>query len=195
MTHGIVCAAQPEAVEAGALTLMRGGNAVDAAVACALTQGVVDPLMTGLGGVGTAVIHVPGHQLLENLNFLGAAPAAATPDMWAARIVGETGDGFGFVLEGRENALGHQAVMIPGNLAGYHAMHSSHGQLAWAAVCEPAIEAAQEGWVVRPHVYAYATQDEAAQGRVPNAEILGYTGEGRSLYLDPGGHDGAPGSR
>ncbi len=30
MTHGMVCAPQPEAVEAGALALKRGGNAVDA---------------------------------------------------------------------------------------------------------------------------------------------------------------------
>jgi gamma-glutamyltranspeptidase/glutathione hydrolase len=185
MTHGIVCAAQPEAVEAGALVLERGGNAVDAAVACALAQGVVDPLMTGLGGVGSAIVHVPGHGGLENLNFLGRAPGAAREDMWADRIVGETGDGFGFVLEGRENSLGHQAVMTPGNLAGYWTMHAAHGQLAWAEVCAPAIEAAEEGWMVRPHVYAYATQDEAAQGRVPNEEILGFTQTGRALYLDP----------
>jgi gamma-glutamyltranspeptidase/glutathione hydrolase len=189
MTHGIVCAAQPEAVEAGALTLLRGGNAVDAAVACALTQGVVDPLMTGLGGVGTAIAHIPGHGLLENLNFLGAAPASATPDMWADRIVGETGDGFGFVLAGRENALGHQAVMIPGNLAGYWAMHAAHGRLPWDKVCEPAIDEAERGWMVRPHVYAYAIQDEAAQGRVPNEEILGFTQAGRSLYLEASGAD------
>ena len=194
MTHGIVCAAQPEAVEAGALTLLGGGNAVDAAVACALTQGVVDPLMTGLGGVGTAIVHVPGHGLLENLNFLGAAPASATPEMWADRIVGETGDGFGFVLAGRENALGHQAVMIPGNLAGYWAMHAAHGRLPWTEVCEPAIDEAERGWMVRPHVYAYAIQDEAAQGRVPNEEILGFTQTGRSLYLDPDHRPGVPGT-
>ena len=48
MTHGIVCAAQPEAAEAGALVLKAGGNAIDAAIACAITQGVVDPLMTCL---------------------------------------------------------------------------------------------------------------------------------------------------
>lgn len=194
MTHGIVCAAQPEAVEAGALALKDGGNAVDAAVACALTQGVVDPLMTGLGGVGSAIVHVPGHGVLENLNFLGAAPARATPDMWADRIVGETGDGFGFVLAGRENALGHQAAMIPGNLAGYWAMHSAHGQLDWPAVCEAAIDAAEQGWIVRPHVYAYATQDEAAQGRVPNAQILGFTATGRALYLDSGSDPDSPGT-
>ena len=57
MTHGIVCAAQPEAAEAGAIALKNGGNAIDAAVACALAQGVVDPLMTGIGGVGSSLVH------------------------------------------------------------------------------------------------------------------------------------------
>ena len=52
MKHGIISAPQPEAVEAGALILRAGGNAIDAGIACALTQGVVDPLMCGLGGVG-----------------------------------------------------------------------------------------------------------------------------------------------
>ena len=41
--------------------------------------------------------------------------------------------------------------------------------------------------MVRPHVYAYASQDEEAQGRVHNADILGFTSEGRTLYL---GSDG-----
>jgi gamma-glutamyltranspeptidase/glutathione hydrolase len=41
MTHGMVCAPQPEAVEAGALALKRGGNAVDAAIACA--QAITTP--------------------------------------------------------------------------------------------------------------------------------------------------------
>ncbi len=50
MTHGMVCAPQPEAVEAGALALKRGGNAVDAAIACALVQTVVDPQMCGIAG-------------------------------------------------------------------------------------------------------------------------------------------------
>ena len=42
---GMVVAPQPEAVEAGALALRKGGNAVDAAITCALVQGVVDPQM------------------------------------------------------------------------------------------------------------------------------------------------------
>jgi len=48
----MIVAPQPEAVEAGALALKRGGNAIDAAIACAFMQGVVDPQMAGVAGFG-----------------------------------------------------------------------------------------------------------------------------------------------
>ena len=53
MSGGIITAPQPEAVEAGADVLREGGNAVDAAVACALVQTAVDPFMCA-GSVTTA---------------------------------------------------------------------------------------------------------------------------------------------
>ena len=193
MEHGIISTAQPEATEAGALVLMAGGNAIDAGVAAALVQGVVDPLMCGLGGVGTAMVHVPAKGPPENFNFLGAAPQAAKSDIWADKILGETGDGFGFMLEGNINALGHQAPMVPGNLAGLWAMHQAHGRLDWAELCKHAIRAAEDGWMVRPHVYSYATQDECAQGRVHNSDILGFTDEGRGLYISDAGAMHRPG--
>lgn len=192
MQHGIISAPQPEAVEAGALVLRDGGNAIDAAVACALVQGVVDPLMCGLGGVGTAVVHPAGGEP-ECFNFQGAAPAAAHENLWSDRIEGETADGFGFILRERVNALGHQAVMVPGSLAGYWAMHRAHGSRPWAELCRAAIDIAREGWVVRPHVYTYATQDEGAAGRVHNSDILGFTEEGRDLYLSAAGTMHRPG--
>ena len=193
MDHGVISTPQPEATEAGALVLMAGGNAIDAGIAAALVQGVVDPLMCGLGGVGTAMVHVPAKGPPENFNFLGAAPRAAREDIWADRIRGETGDGFGFMLEGNVNALGHQAAMVPGNLAGYWAMHQAHGRMDWADLCDHAIRAAEDGWMVRPHVYSYATQDEGAQGRVHNSDILGFTGEGRGLYIAETGAMHRPG--
>ena len=52
MTAGIVAAPQPEAVEAGTEALRDGGNAVDAAIATALVQTVVDPQMCGIAGFG-----------------------------------------------------------------------------------------------------------------------------------------------
>ena len=58
-THGMVCAPQPEAVEAGVLALERGGNAVDAAVACALVQTAVDPQMCGIAGFGSMQVYLP----------------------------------------------------------------------------------------------------------------------------------------
>jgi len=62
MTQAMVCAAQPEAVEAGAEVLAAGGNAVDAAVATALTQTAVDPQMCGIAGFGSMHIYKPGSE-------------------------------------------------------------------------------------------------------------------------------------
>ncbi|MBO89070.1 MAG: gamma-glutamyltransferase [Rickettsiales bacterium] len=194
MTHGIVCAAQPEAAEAGALALKAGGNAVDAAIACAVTQGVVDPLMTGIGGVGSALVHDAKSGKTENINFLGAAPASAHEDMWEDAIEGETADAFGFILRERINALGHQAPMVPGNLKGYDILLNEYGTMNWSDVTRSAIAYADGGWIVRPHVYFYAMQDEEAQGRVHNTDIVGYTSEGRKLYLESDGQFRKPGS-
>ena len=47
---GMVASSQPLAVEAGVSILKKGGNAIDAAIATALTLGVVEPMSTGIGG-------------------------------------------------------------------------------------------------------------------------------------------------
>ena len=58
--RAMVVTPQPEATEAGVAVLRAGGNAVDAAIACGLVQGVVDPLMCGIAGFGSAAIRLPG---------------------------------------------------------------------------------------------------------------------------------------
>src|SRR5579862_8294017 len=80
--RAMIVAPQPEATEAGALVLEAGGSALDAVIACALTQGVVDPAMCGLGGLGVLQIFDPKRG--RNLVFdgLSTCPAASTPDMW-----------------------------------------------------------------------------------------------------------------
>ena len=57
--RAMVAAPQPDAVEAGVNVLAQGGSAIDAAIACALMQGVVDPLMCGVAGLGVLGV-IPG---------------------------------------------------------------------------------------------------------------------------------------
>jgi gamma-glutamyltranspeptidase/glutathione hydrolase len=66
MTHGMVSAAQPEAVEAGIDILRAGGNVVDAAIGAALVQTAVDPQMCGIAGMGCLHLYTPLKPESEN---------------------------------------------------------------------------------------------------------------------------------
>jgi gamma-glutamyltranspeptidase/glutathione hydrolase len=194
MTRGMIVAPQPEAVEAGALALRAGGNAVDAAIACALVQGVVDPLMTGIAGFGSLHLYLPDRGAHLLIDFHGRAPRATRPDMWAHLIEGETRDGFGFILRGRVNDVGYQSITVPGSLRAYHEAHTAFGALPWAAVVEPAIHWAEAGFVVRPHVHQFWTQADGL-GRVDVVDRLRFSPAGRRLYFDQDGRLLPPGAR
>jgi gamma-glutamyltranspeptidase/glutathione hydrolase len=185
--NAMVAAAQPEAADAGADILRAGGNAIDAALACAFVQGVVDPLMCGIAGFGSMAIYVPGghHGYID---FHAPAPAAARPDMWEKLILSETRDGFGFVLEGQVNDLGYGSVAVPGALRAYEAAHRAHGSLPWAEILKPAIAYAETGWTVRPHVHWFWS-DEGEMGRAPNHARIAFSATGRALYCRS---DGSP---
>ncbi len=184
----MISAPQPEAVDAGAEVLKAGGNAVDAAIACAFVQGVVDPLMTGVAGFGSMGIYSPGHKFHGYVDFHAPAPKAARPDMWADLIEAETRDGFGFILKGHVNDLGYQAACIPAALKGYSEAHARFGRMPWAEVIQPAIDWALRGWAVRPHVHYFWSAEEQL-GRQPNPQRIAYTKSGRALYCRP---DGSP---
>jgi gamma-glutamyltranspeptidase/glutathione hydrolase len=186
--NAMIVAAQPEAAEAGADILRAGGNAVDAAIACALVQGVVDPLMAGISGFGSAGIYFPTQGVHEYLDFHSPAPAAARPDMWADRIEGEARDGYGFILEGRVNDVGYQSVCVPASLKAYHEAHERFGTVPWREIVQPAITWAERGWAVRPHV-EFFWSDPGTMGRASGAERLSFTTSGRTLYCRP---DGTP---
>lgn len=181
--RAMVVAPQPEAVEAGADILRAGGSAVDAMLATAFTQGVVDPLMCGIGGIGTIQVYDPvtaRHQIIDGM---GTCPAAATPDLWAADFLGECSDGFGFMVKGSVNEIGRRAVTTPGILRAFALAHQSFGRLPWGELFAPAIRVARLGWPVRPHVAGVFATNEAPYGRLPYVEKLRLTPDGVRLYL------------
>ncbi|MDG1878474.1 MAG: gamma-glutamyltransferase [Acidimicrobiales bacterium] len=180
--QGMIVAAQPEAAEAGARVLKRGGNAVDAAITAAFVQTVVDPQMCGIAGFGNAQIFMPGAGVHECIDFHGTTPAAATPDMWLGELQGETRDGFGFIVEGEINDVGYQSITTPGSLLAFWEAIRDFGSFEWADVVEPAIGFAEDGFAVRPHV-AYWWNHGAALGRAHVERRLALTQTGRDIYL------------
>jgi gamma-glutamyltranspeptidase/glutathione hydrolase len=137
----LVAADHPLASRAGADVLAAGGNAVDAAVAAALSAGVVQPAGSGLGGGGFAVVHRAGAPD-TTLDFREVAPRSASRDM--------------FVRDGVPDATGAQdggtAVAVPGEPRGLAELVRRFGRLPLPAVAAPAIEQAEDGFVVGAHL-------------------------------------------
>src|SRR5437667_2499561 len=143
--RGAVAANHPLAAQAGLLALRAGGNAVDAAVATAVTLAVVEPMMSGLGGDGFYQVYqqAAGHAVV--FNGSGPAPLAATLERYASGIP----------------RIGSLSVSVPGMLAGVEAMHRSFGRLPWHDLFAEAIAFARDGFAVTPHYRHFATEYRA----------------------------------
>lgn len=193
MKHGMIVAAQPEAAEAGAYVLERGGNAVDAAIATAFVQGVVDPQMCGIGGFGSMQVYMPARGVHKIVEFYGKAALSATPDMWLDRLAGQSRDGFAFLLDGNINEIGYQAVCTPGSVKGYDYALKTFGSMDWRDVMGPAIAQARRGFMVRPHVAWYWALDQKGSGQVSTIDKLRSSKTGREIYFRPDGTLKRPG--
>ena len=132
--------------------LADGGNAVDAAIAAALVQTAVDPQMCGIGGFGSAHVFSAATGQHEVFDFHGRAPLAVREDMWVDRIIGETEDGYGFLLQGQVNEIGYGAITTPMTLRAFDDLLKAHGSRSMSQLIEPAIGYCEDGFMVRPHV-------------------------------------------
>lgn len=147
--RGVVATSTPQAVDAGLLILKNGGNAVDAAIATAIAQTVVEPVSNGVGSDAFAMIWDNKTKKLYGLNGSGRAPASLT--LQVARSKGYT------------SALplrGWLTVTVPGAPALWRDLHARFGKLSFNKLFEPAIALAEQGYKVTP-VVASAWQNAA----------------------------------
>jgi gamma-glutamyltranspeptidase/glutathione hydrolase len=152
--HGMVTAMHPLASAAGLEILRAGGNAVDAAVATAFAIGVVEPAMSGVGGVAAMVIYSASDRRTVVVDGSSAAPAAAREDTFELAPPDTVGGMYGWrgTLGDVQNT-GYRAPVVPGQPACLlHAHeHYGSGRLSRAQVMAPAIRLAEEGFAVDPY--------------------------------------------
>ncbi|MDB5728726.1 MAG: ggt1 [Noviherbaspirillum sp.] len=136
--RNVVATSQPLAAQAGLRMLLKGGNAVDAAIAAAAAITIVEPVSCGLGSDAFAIVWDGAR--LHGLNASGTAPAAWTPDYFAKKH------------NGKMPARGWDSVTVPGMVAGWVELSKKFGRLPFADLLEPAIELAARGHLVAPIV-------------------------------------------
>ena len=179
--RNVVSTSQPLATQAGLLALERGGNALDAALAAAITLTLVEPTGNGLGSDAFCILWHEGK--LHGLNASGRAPAKWTPDYFAKH---ET-----FPHRGWDT------VTVPGAVSAWVELSQKFGKLPFDRLFESAIGYAENGFLVSPVIgelwrrgaAELKTQPGFAEtfmpgGRVPApGELFRSPGHARSLRL------------
>lgn len=166
----MVASANPLSTLAGVAVLREGGNAFDAAVAVASTLGVVEPYMSGVGGIGVALAYIATEDRVRALDFSGRAPLSALPEQFTQ----ETKD------------IGPRSCLVPGNVAGWLTMHRRYGSMAPGPLFDPAIRYAEHGSPVTFNNHRMI---------VGNASRLLLHPQTASLVLAADGTPPAPGAR
>lgn len=168
---GAVSSADPRATAAGEAILAQGGSAVDAGIAVMLALTVVEPQSSGIGG-GGFMLRADGESgALTTIDGRETAPAAATP----MRFLDENGK-----ILGREvRVFSGLSVGVPGNIALAAKAHQRHGKLPWAALFEPAISLARDGFTMnrRLHESLAANKGRADKSAGARAVFFGADGE------------------
>ncbi|KAF1046285.1 gamma-glutamyltransferase family protein [Xylophilus sp.] len=134
LARNVVATSQPLAAQAGAAAFARGGNAIDAALAAAITLTVVEPVMNGIGGDGFALVW--DGERLHGLNASGRAPAGWSPQRFADRAA--------------MPYRGWDSVTVPGQVAGWVALSERFGALPFGDLFADAIRHARDGFPVSP---------------------------------------------
>ena len=153
--RNVVSTSHPLASQAGLRMMLKGGNAVDAAIAAAAAMTIVEPVSNGLGSDSFCILW-DGKEL-HGLNASGRAPQSWTPDYFKRKY----GDG-----ADTPPKRGMDSVTVPGAVSSWTAMSERFGKLPFADLMEPAIEIAERGYLLSPVLqqkWAAATEELQSQ--------------------------------
>lgn len=123
--------------------LDQGGNLMDAAVAASFVVSVERPQSTGIGGGGFMIFHEAKTGRDYAIDFRERAPLKASEKMFLKA------DGTADADLSRHGIL---AVAIPGLVAGLLEIHKKFGSLPLKQVMAPAIDLADQGFVIYPQL-------------------------------------------
>jgi len=163
--HGIVATVHPLATEAAIQAMKQGGNAIDAAVAAALTLGVVDGHNSGLGGGCFMLIRLANGSVAA-IDGREMAPARATRDM--------------FLREGKVDSSLSLTGPLAAGVPAYDYALKHYGKLSLKALLLPAAQLADQGFPINRH---YAARIAASVDELKHFEAA------RSIFLRA---DGTP---
>jgi gamma-glutamyltranspeptidase/glutathione hydrolase len=166
---GMVSAADPRAAAAGVEILREGGSAADAAFATLLALNVVEPQSSGIGGGGYLVYADKG---AAPVTFDGreTAPHAAT-GTWFYKN--------GQPMEFDDAQPGGKSVGVPGNVRMMALAHQRFGKLPWAALFQPAIRLARDGFKITPRLHNSLSKYPATGALSFEARAIFYQADGQ----------------
>ncbi len=132
LARNVVATTQPLAAQAGLRMLLKGGSAVDAALATAMALTVLEPVSNGIGSDTFAIVW-DGKEL-HGLNASGRSPAAWTPEF--------------FKEHKTMPQRGWNTVTVPGCVSAWVTLSQRFGKLPFADLFGPAISYARDGYAV-----------------------------------------------
>src|ERR1700724_1136829 len=138
--NAMVATSHPLAALTAIEVLRAGGTAADAAVAASAVVAGIEPQSTGIGGDCFALVQPRGEGRIVAYNGSGRAPMAASPEWYLERDIKAI------------PLTSAHAVSIPGAIDAWETILRDHGKFGLDTLLQPAIKAAEEGYVVAPRI-------------------------------------------
>ena len=167
-SRGMVASVNPLATEAGVKVLQRGGNAIDAAVATALTLGVVDGYNSGIGGGCFLLARLADGRLIA-LDGRETAPMRATRTMFIRNGKGDSS----------LSQTGALASGVPGSLAVYQFAVSHFGKSRLGDLILPAADLAERGFKIDERFARKIASVALEIARFPATSMVLFTTDGK----------------